>query len=42
MPLYWALMSLAAIRAVLQLLISPFMWDKTVHGLDEPVAERGG
>lgn len=41
MPVYWALMSLAALRAVLQLLISPFMWDKTVHGLDEPLPERG-
>ena len=41
MPVYWGLMSLAAIRALLQLLISPFTWDKTIHGLDAPVAEGG-
>jgi cellulose synthase/poly-beta-1,6-N-acetylglucosamine synthase-like glycosyltransferase len=39
MPLYWVLMSLAAIRALLQLLISPFVWEKTVHGLDTPLPE---
>jgi hypothetical protein len=41
MPVYWGLMSLAAIRALLQLFISPFVWDKTIHGLDAPVAEGG-
>jgi len=39
MPLYWILMSLASIRALLQLLVSPFVWEKTVHGLDRPVPE---
>jgi cellulose synthase/poly-beta-1,6-N-acetylglucosamine synthase-like glycosyltransferase len=39
MPLYWVLMSVAALRALLQLLISPFTWDKTVHGLDTPLSE---
>ena len=38
-PAYWVLMSVAAIRALLQLLISPFVWDKTVHGLDKSVPE---
>jgi hypothetical protein len=39
MPVYWGLMSFGALRAVLQLLISPFVWEKTVHGLDQVVAE---
>ncbi len=38
-PVYWVLISMAACRAVLQLLISPFTWDKTVHGLDQSVPE---
>jgi cellulose synthase/poly-beta-1,6-N-acetylglucosamine synthase-like glycosyltransferase len=41
MPVYWGLMSLAAVRALLQLLIAPFAWDKTVHGLDRPIPQRG-
>jgi cellulose synthase/poly-beta-1,6-N-acetylglucosamine synthase-like glycosyltransferase len=39
MPVYWGLMSLAAIRALLQILVSPFVWEKTVHGLDSPLPE---
>lgn len=35
-PLYWAMMSIAAIRALLQLLVAPSFWEKSVHGL-EPV-----
>jgi cellulose synthase/poly-beta-1,6-N-acetylglucosamine synthase-like glycosyltransferase len=33
-PLYWALMSIAAIRALAQLLIAPSFWEKSMHGLD--------
>jgi cellulose synthase/poly-beta-1,6-N-acetylglucosamine synthase-like glycosyltransferase len=39
MPVYWALMSLAALRALLQLAVSPFVWEKTVHGLDRSVPD---
>jgi cellulose synthase/poly-beta-1,6-N-acetylglucosamine synthase-like glycosyltransferase len=37
-PLYWAMMSIGAVRAFLQLLVAPFFWEKTTHGLDRPVA----
>lgn len=33
-PLYWVLMSLAAIKAVVQLVRQPSYWEKTTHGLD--------
>jgi cellulose synthase/poly-beta-1,6-N-acetylglucosamine synthase-like glycosyltransferase len=33
MPFYWPLQTLAAIRAIWQLLSNPFYWDKTEHGL---------
>ncbi len=32
-PLYWMLLSLAAWRALLQLLYDPYRWEKTEHGL---------
>ncbi|MFK8252573.1 glycosyltransferase [Ancylobacter terrae] len=32
-PVYWLLLSLAAWRAMLQLLRDPFRWEKTEHGL---------
>jgi hypothetical protein len=32
------MMSIGALRAFLQLLVSPFFWEKTAHGLDRPVA----
>lgn len=32
-PLYWVLISIAAVRAVLQLVIDPFHWEKTQHGI---------
>jgi cellulose synthase/poly-beta-1,6-N-acetylglucosamine synthase-like glycosyltransferase len=35
LPLYWALMSIAAIKALLQLAVAPSFWEKTVHGLSE-------
>ncbi len=32
-PLYWALMTLAATKAAIQLVASPSYWEKTTHGL---------
>lgn len=32
-PLYWVLMTIAAVRAVVQLVFDPFHWEKTTHGL---------
>lgn len=32
-PLYWIMMSMAAIKAVSQLVGAPSFWEKTVHGL---------
>ncbi len=32
-PLYWALMSIAAWKALYQLIFNPFYWEKTQHGL---------
>ena len=31
-PIYWLLLSLAAWRAVIQLVIAPHLWEKTEHG----------
>jgi cellulose synthase/poly-beta-1,6-N-acetylglucosamine synthase-like glycosyltransferase len=43
---YWVLLSVAAYRALWQLLRNPFLWEKTPHGLsqhtDAPLAEAGG
>jgi cellulose synthase/poly-beta-1,6-N-acetylglucosamine synthase-like glycosyltransferase len=33
MPLYWLLLSLAAWRALFQLVRDPYRWEKTEHGL---------
>ena len=33
MPFYWLLISLAAYRALVQLVINPFHWEKTEHGV---------
>jgi cellulose synthase/poly-beta-1,6-N-acetylglucosamine synthase-like glycosyltransferase len=33
-PIYWAMMSVAAVKAFLQLFVAPFVWEKTAHGLD--------
>lgn len=42
-PLYWAMMSIAAIKAFVQLLTAPSLWEKTVHGLtDVRSAPRAG
>lgn len=32
-PLYWVFMSIAAYKALFQLFIKPFYWEKTNHGL---------
>lgn len=32
-PLYWVLMSVAAYKALFQLIAKPYYWEKTVHGL---------
>ena len=32
-PLYWALMSVAAVMALFQLIVKPHHWEKTHHGL---------
>lgn len=39
-PVYWVMMSLAAIKAFIQLLHAPSFWEKTAHGLDIPAADR--
>lgn len=33
-PLYWVMMSVAAVKAVIQIVNSPYFWEKTTHGLD--------
>jgi glycosyltransferase XagB len=35
MPVYWVMMALAGIKALLQLVTAPSYWEKTTHGLDE-------
>ncbi len=32
-PLYWVFMSIAAYKALFQLIVKPFYWEKTNHGL---------
>lgn len=39
-PIYWILMSLAAWRAVWQLIFKPFYWEKTTHGLYKPEKQK--
>jgi cellulose synthase/poly-beta-1,6-N-acetylglucosamine synthase-like glycosyltransferase len=38
MPVYWVMMSLAALKAALQLVVAPSFWEKTTHGLDHDSA----
>ena len=33
-PIYWVMMSVAALKAMWQLVITPSFWEKTAHGLD--------
>lgn len=35
MPPYWLLQSIAAVKALYQLVFRPFYWEKTVHGLNQ-------
>ena len=35
MPVYWCLISFAAYRALVELVIAPHRWNKTTHGLAE-------
>ena len=35
-PLYWFLQSIAAVKAIYQLVTRPCFWEKTVHGLSDP------
>jgi cellulose synthase/poly-beta-1,6-N-acetylglucosamine synthase-like glycosyltransferase len=32
-PIYWIMMSIAAVKAAVQLLVAPSFWEKTTHGL---------
>ena len=38
-PVYWAMMSLAAAKAMVQLVVAPSYWEKTTHGLDSSPAD---
>jgi cellulose synthase/poly-beta-1,6-N-acetylglucosamine synthase-like glycosyltransferase len=40
-PIYWLMMSLAAWRALWQLVTHPFYWEKTVHGLNAALRPPG-
>jgi cellulose synthase/poly-beta-1,6-N-acetylglucosamine synthase-like glycosyltransferase len=37
-PGYWMMMSIAAIKALVQLIHAPSFWEKTFHGLDRPLS----
>lgn len=39
-PLYWVMMSVAAVKALVQLFAKPAFWEKTAHGLQRGTAER--
>jgi len=41
-PFYWILMSIAALKALVQLIVAPSFWEKTVHGLDRVPAVTHG
>ena len=41
LPIYWLLMSLAAWRAAAQIIVWPFHWEKTRHGLAHRSAHPG-
>jgi len=42
MPIHWLLLSIAAWRALYQLLFNPFHWEKTAHGLAHTSRLAGG
>jgi hypothetical protein len=39
-PLYWIMMSIAAIKAVVQFVATPSFWEKTAHGLSDSRTAR--
>jgi cellulose synthase/poly-beta-1,6-N-acetylglucosamine synthase-like glycosyltransferase len=39
-PIYWVMMSIAAIKALVQLISAPSFWEKTTHGLDQRAVDR--
>lgn len=40
MPGYWCLQSVAAYKALFQLIVRPFYWEKTVHGISKFTASE--
>ncbi|CAB4925914.1 unannotated protein [freshwater metagenome] len=40
-PLYWGFMSIAAWKGFWQLIVNPFYWEKTEHGLDSGHSTNG-
>ena len=40
-PIYWVMMSIAALKAAAQLVRLPNFWEKTTHGLDQPSPAEG-
>lgn len=38
-PIYWVMMSIAAVKAMVQLITAPSFWEKTTHGLDRAAKE---
>ena len=32
-PIYWIMMSVAAVKAMWQLVVTPSFWEKTTHGI---------
>ncbi len=38
-PLYWGMMSVAALKGCYQLLVNPSYWEKTFHGLSTPTTD---
>ncbi|TDF96331.1 glycosyltransferase family 2 protein [Paenibacillus piri] len=41
-PIYWVLMSIAAVKAAWQLITKPFYWEKTTHGLTKRTSAPDG
>lgn len=39
-PIYWIMMSIAAYKALVQLVVKPFYWEKTHHGLTTTAKEE--
>ncbi len=40
MPIYWALISIASWRGLIQLVYKPFYWDKTSHGISKIAKDK--